>query len=507
MCQDILEEIGNFVAQDDDPDAETSQCLAYLARVCKIFNVTFEKMLWASLPSVVPLLRLLSPLRLNAIVVSGPYAWSLESEEGVSPEDWARFLRRASMVRKLHRQLDCFSPSVWACISKQAAGQILLPRMRELDWRFDRPESMVLELSLLISPCLERLALDFSLGVTEPRDFSEHVRSMVETVVSLAPDLAGLHLTTNSLPLYHLSRHLPLISMLRRLSELSLLETLYTADFDMLRMLSSLKTLTKLVVGADLPRDPLPDLRGFRVLEQLHVMSHPSAEKILELLAMVSSPKLLNVAFNDNAQRSERYVVSLWGPQDFLAVCDELARRFSMLEQIEIAVRTKDVDSLDLAIARLASLRSLKKVDIRTTERPRAANPMVSVSDALFAPLAAGWPHLVYFRLSVTRSTGCVTPGVLVKVADGCPKLRELHMPRLDVTAATVGDVGMFPTRKHPLAVLCVQHAHIADDQVCAGIVYGLFPFLSIENSSGYDAGDAWKRMARVLAVAQLLRS
>ncbi|KAI0697408.1 hypothetical protein C8T65DRAFT_832498 [Cerioporus squamosus] len=221
--------------------------------------------------------------------------------------------------------------------------------------------------------------------------------------------------------------------------------------------------LTRRKTGVqDLRGEPIPDRSSFLSLVYFHVVNHPRAEVVLTLLAMISSPKLLSVVVNNSYYNTEP---ARQGPQELVAVCDLLPLRFPTLKRFE--------------------------VDICTQETP------ISVTDNVFAPFATGWAHLVILRILTHVSSGFVTLKVLLEIADGCPRLEELCIPRLDVNHTSLRHVALVPSSKHGLQVLCVQKAVIADDDACAGVIDRIFPELDTI-ASAWDfkrVGDEWKRM------------
>ncbi|RDX48728.1 hypothetical protein OH76DRAFT_652433 [Lentinus brumalis] len=483
MCQDILEEIGRHLFT-----GQTS--LGFwrgggVARVCKAFNVAFDKMLWAHLPSILPLIWLLPWIKAR-----NHQGCFYTLGRVPTPDEWSRFVHRASMVRKLDLSpFYLISFFVWNLLSHRTAGKPLLPGLRDLNWDVDQTDLMAHESALVASPCLGTLRLAFRREVIIPSG-DDPTLAILQEVVRRSPAITRL--TFEYLPRRPSSRNLRPISMLHRLSELRFPRGNNEVEYDLLRMLSAMDAISRLVIGVDLREDPFPDFCGFPALRHLHVINDPPAESIFKLFAMISSKGLLDVALNHNGFTDPQHSVP-WSPRDLSAMCDSLAQRFSMLERLEINMPTRDVQSLDFVISPLASLRSLKEMHIQLKETS-SEDTTISLSDALFAPFAGEWPQLTSFRLVLEKSSGCVSPRVLVLLADSCPLLEELCIPRLDVTLATVGDVASFSTNWHPLRVLCVREAIVDDHEMCARIVDGLFPEIDAVASSAPDPGTQGRR-------------
>ena len=178
-CPDILEELALHIAEDIEEDSwswksESRQIVSRLSRVNRAFNAFFIKKLWATLPSIEPLLRVLSALvvvdfeqpsshkayvstegsyinhRRTSIlqVLSGP----------IDAAEWSRCMYLGSLVRRLYGITSTLAaPSVWMYHAVLLGEKTLLPSVQELHWTIKSSTSV--ELVLLVSPSLPMLFL------------------------------------------------------------------------------------------------------------------------------------------------------------------------------------------------------------------------------------------------------------------------------------------------------------------------------------------------------------
>lgn len=502
MCQDVLEEIGRcLLAEEDRWTAETSLNLACLARVCKVFNVSFNKMLWAKLPSIVPLLRLLSWVscaphdddEITKIYVSitKPRIRCFLSEHlaqvlsgPVDLDNWSRFLCLASMVRKLESEAyrtdnpdtSCtVSPSVWKTMTMLSEGKPLLPNLQHYYWRDDPDQpadSMLNEVSLFVaSPSLRKLSLAF-----RGRQTLDTMAQAFQTIFSSSPALTVLDVRALPSHQQHLAPTIIPVGMLGRLSELKL-PAFPTSDPDMFRTLSSMEALSELTIGASFGYDPSLDVSGFPSLTYLQLL-RPCPDTVLTVISAIASHKLLRLDVPCAHFSGDRP----WICEDLSALFTLLAQRFPLLQELHVDVVTVTLQSVDFVTTSLMSLLSLKRISLAFRDDYMRWHRKALMTDTFFSAFAA-WQSLVSFGfitpLALDHSiTVCVvTPTLLVTIANECPRLEELRIPYLRVThASDAMDAASLSTRCHPLRVLDVQY-----DETVADIIHGLFPHLNID--------------------------
>ncbi|TFK91985.1 hypothetical protein K466DRAFT_269609 [Polyporus arcularius HHB13444] len=398
MCQDVLEEIGRcLLAEEDRWTAATSLNLACLARVCKVFNVSFNKMLWAKLPSIVPLLRLLSWVSCaphdddeitKIYVLSGP----------VDLDNWSRFLCLASMVRKLeseaYRTVDpdtscTVSPSVWKTMAMLSEGKPLLPSLQHYYWRDDPDQpadSMLLEVSLFVaSPSLRKLSLAF-----RGRQSLDTMAQAFQTIFSSSPALSVLDV--RALPSHQqtLSPTIIPVGMLGRLSKLKL-PAFPMPDLDMFRTLSSMEALSELTIGASFGYDFSPDVSGFPSLIYLQLL-RPCPDTVLTVISAIASHKLLRLDVQCARFSGDRP----WICEDLSALFTVLAQRFPLLQELHVDVVTVTLQSVDFVTTSLMSLLSLKRISLAFRDDYMKWHRKALMTDTFFSAFAA-WQSLVSF--------------------------------------------------------------------------------------------------------------
>ncbi|KIO31005.1 hypothetical protein M407DRAFT_19887 [Tulasnella calospora MUT 4182] len=140
---------------------------AALARVCRTWNDLAIDQLWSSLPSLLPLLRILLPL----VVVGG----ALDFDRKARPPNWKRFWELASKVRRLEHvdtleghttesptQLSGrISPNVipYLFLQQSWTGRLfLLPKLARLEWSVNWGYSLF-QLCHFLSPTLRDLII------------------------------------------------------------------------------------------------------------------------------------------------------------------------------------------------------------------------------------------------------------------------------------------------------------------------------------------------------------
>ncbi|KIO31004.1 hypothetical protein M407DRAFT_19886 [Tulasnella calospora MUT 4182] len=170
--------------------------------VCQTWNDFAVEQLWSSLPSLLPLLRILLPL----VIIDDAFDFNREA----GPPNWKRFWALASRVRKL-TQIDThkgdtsesptqltgrISPSVlpYLLLHLSWTGQqFLLPKLGRLEWSANWEHSMP-QLCHFISPTLRDLTI--RLDKSFPADRA------VRTLHSLA-SLPPLNITTLIISIDH----------------------------------------------------------------------------------------------------------------------------------------------------------------------------------------------------------------------------------------------------------------------------------------------------------------
>ncbi|KAG9006632.1 hypothetical protein FRB94_000558 [Tulasnella sp. JGI-2019a] len=170
----IPEIIGSIIQLADS----RTQCST--ARINKRWSEAALDSIWRCLNSIVPLLKLLGPMR------RVPYPSMFEFEHLPSAEGWARFWRIAPRVRTLThhdeqtidgRELSHLSSFVFVDLAAMHSGP-LLPNLRELEWHVIRMDTPFSLLFLFLGPHLRKLSLEIDINDVSPSSFSHLFRHL-----------------------------------------------------------------------------------------------------------------------------------------------------------------------------------------------------------------------------------------------------------------------------------------------------------------------------------------
>ncbi|KAI0695197.1 hypothetical protein C8T65DRAFT_744093 [Cerioporus squamosus] len=167
-CCDILEELVQYLQAE--AKSEPHLALSRLARVSRAFNAFFTRKLWATLPSIVPLLRVLSTVqvvdfrpfaRREEYVLAGP----------IASHEWSRCLYLASFAPRREVASPIHARALWEVVS-----------------------STSIELALLVSPSLRKLNLTFKGSDHDQDHWTVGLLALLRNAVPRMAGLSELHL-------------------------------------------------------------------------------------------------------------------------------------------------------------------------------------------------------------------------------------------------------------------------------------------------------------------------
>ncbi|KAL1938480.1 hypothetical protein VTO73DRAFT_11503 [Trametes versicolor] len=512
---DILEEIVRQLAPKMEwTDEGQRRALAAMSLVSQTFHVPANRVLWARLPSLCPLLLLL-PEFARFHQTQGQRCSTehllCRLSDPVAPQDWARFRTRAAVARTLleggpHGGKGPLDEESWSYLTRLSVGAPLLPSLRVLHWC---PAKTGRDLGLLAFPCLRRLALHH---IPPSEDRSEDgVLLAVQDMLINTPTLTEFELH-NSHGDFFTRIDLAVLQQLRAVRHVNpdstAIEVFHPEWFpeaDELLVLAALPALEHLRI--ELCLDCELELAGFHSLKTLHIVD--GGHCTLYFLQNCASPDLRELTIDLTGLSSPVYVESVMG-SELPPLCTTIAQRFPQLRRLKVERESTfiaDNPETFLAATRpLFTLRHLTALCLLFSEGA------LVLSNTVFEAFAEAWPALTSLTIcvrSIAHSAVAashpttVTLRALHTFSRHCPHLRELHIPHLhvafeDCDAEDIG--GSEHSPGHRLCTLAVCHAVVlADDCACARALHRLFPHLDIDASrelhskSSYSEYGDWE--------------
>lgn len=186
---EIPEVLSRIIGQADSKDQTVA------ARTSKAWNEAALNCIWRRLDSIVPLLKILSPLRR----IPYPSMWELEHLP--CEESWARFNHIAHRVRKLAhhdeqtidgREHSHLAFNVFMDLASMGPKP-LLPNLRELEWHVVRPDTPFSLVFLFLNPNLRQLSLEVDITDIPARSFN----NLLQLLPTYTPLLTHLYLYTH----------------------------------------------------------------------------------------------------------------------------------------------------------------------------------------------------------------------------------------------------------------------------------------------------------------------
>lgn len=399
-------------------------------------------------------------------------------------------------------------PSVWYHLRRLAAGQPLLPTLRELDWTTEPDQT---EIFMLVGPCLERLHLRFNpMHPFTDLEYDATLPLIVRNVISLAPSVKHFAITTRAI-----STVRSVLPEVHRMSKLRTLEldagpaTGFAFNAASLRSarLDTLEDLESLSIGFRVWDNAL-DADATIALPALRAL------KVVDYAGNIEAYKLFDVP----ALRSLEATICLpvHSPDTYRALSVAFARRFPAVSSIVLALRSLAPASATIPTVAFSLLDVIQPLlglsDIRVFSFLADGGARVSFPSADLYTLLRGWPLLLVLSIIVplpgTTPPSLVPemPGVstLVYAARNHEELKILHLNCLKISqeeldtalfigpATRAGDHSSALRAGSKLEVLTV--AHMTNDRgTCvrpnhgrllsrfAAVVNKMFPRLDLE--------------------------
>ncbi|RDB14878.1 hypothetical protein Hypma_016419 [Hypsizygus marmoreus] len=125
-----------------------------LARTCRAFHEPATAHLWYEIDTLIPLVKCMPA---DLWTITGENSQTLVFNRAVFPTDWPRFTKYARHVRRFGFRfwhwIDV-SVSVYESLHLAAAGQVLLPHLKELYWSYGRADGALPFICLFMPPNL-----------------------------------------------------------------------------------------------------------------------------------------------------------------------------------------------------------------------------------------------------------------------------------------------------------------------------------------------------------------
>ncbi len=449
-------------------------------------------------------------------------------EPEIDERIWSRFRWYAGLVREM--RASCVYPhqlgvhrNSWIVLASRLRGEPLFPSIRRLQIPADVEDIEPLLFSL--SPTVRSFILEFEIGVkvtAQDKDF-------LHPFLTLISDPSGYPLPPSMYELINLEgdggteevvQHLRKCTRLSMLEELDLSKIMYSIDHSSLTALSRLPSLHTLNAGL-LVRDPaIPPaftFSGFASLRNLSLRHQPlpTLSKILATSDPHTSPlRSLDLECGACIAADNPIFLPISEFQHHLALIGTAlpVAFLSLRLSFTYNARTEPPLPLSALFAPFLSLPNMKSFDVSFC---RGYVP--HVADADLRALAGAWPGLEVLRVWVWEmrapafSSACPpTIAGLVELATGCPRLRRVTLPALDVS--TLPAMSTLPSEGHEGVRFLDVCALVNDEGVAledvASILYVLFPCLEecSRRGAGTPQAKSWHEVQDAMRKMQVAR-
>ncbi|KAI1788301.1 hypothetical protein LXA43DRAFT_1159872 [Ganoderma leucocontextum] len=505
FCQEILLEIlahlspGWFPWDYSDRDRYPSQdlkhrrllqqTLASCARTCRAFSDLALAELWRVLDHHVLLLKLL-PWRTND---DGLFEEVLRLEPEIDGQVWSRFRWYARLVREMKGyvytdQIDVHR-NTWTLLASRLREEPLLPSLRRLQMPANVED--IVPFLFFLSPTVRAFTLEFELGsrvAVQDRDFLHPFLALISEPSRHPQDLPVRHLLGRKGDTEEVMQHLRKCTRLRMLEELDLSKVAYSIDSSSIAALSRLPSLHTLSTGLWVrvpPITPSFTFTGFASLRNLslRLLPLPTLSDILATSGLrTSTLRSIHLASSACTTDETPSPIPISEFQRHLSLI-----RTALPDDLEsfrlcliYSTRTEPPHPLSALFAPFFTLGRLKTFDVSFR---RGYVPHVADED--LRALAAAWPHLEVLSIWVWEMRAPTfsaarppTVAGLVELARGCPRLRRVTLPALDVSV--LPEVSTHPRDGHSGVRFLDVNALVGDGGVAveevASLLDRLFP-------------------------------
>ncbi|KAI0763014.1 hypothetical protein C8Q74DRAFT_1293209 [Fomes fomentarius] len=458
------------------------------ARVCKAFVDPANRVLWRSIPSLLPLWLILPPLKRvrtagyveDISVLSSAIQYILADD--ITPAQWSRFREFAALIREVRMDFSSTGivhPSVLAHISHLLKGERLLPRLHTLCWFANSP--LDAHLLPILTPTLRRFELHCAYEFRDPnlQFSSEEDRAVAEGV--LVRTICREAPLIEDIKLHRIQRAAPLrpLGALRHVRKLNLVDCCEFGEDDgeTLRVLAGLENLEELTnVSVQFSEDetdmsPLP-ASGFHKLTTLGITGDVAA-----------MPRLLGTVKGKLRRLRLRAQGTM---EDWLPAFENMVPYVPCLLELELDVRNpmrtvSERWELGGFIGPFLQLGEVEELAVRTAVDfvdPEEKPFRLDVGDEDLEDIAKAWPKLKSISLDVHSQSAPSLRGVAVVAAE-CVGLETLLLPRLN-TSVEAGLPSPLPVQRalRRLSVYEVEKVWITNRDAVGAVLWEMFPLM-----------------------------
>ncbi|KAF9459067.1 hypothetical protein BDZ94DRAFT_1269115 [Collybia nuda] len=455
---DIIDQV--LLKLIEDKQAKKTD-LVSMARCCKAFEDPSLNRLWASMSSVVPLLKLIHGVEefQGSLIITGKIDF-----KKLPPrvQSYAKRIRDVNYdVTGDFSQVDS---STWMRL--EHVNGALLPNLRSFRLSYTNPSTLGKERSLLLLPALLRSGSLSSFTFKTSPVTNQNTRYEVGPILNLLGDY-NLEIETLEVAGTFISRYSKVLGTIRSLQCVSLEMALDSNLPDVLTALSSLPRIRRLTLAffgttlhpGHLQSHTFPELVGITLRGKITFMSR--------VLAAIKAPSLEYVDIKVMPGAGDGTQESVL-PSLQLIRFPALKRIFIDLVGCNSSPRLGERDN-KLSIVNPILGNSCVEELVMTS-----LDPSMCLSDYEVIDLATSWPLLKVLRLEHTsRPTERPTFASLGYLAERCPCLVELSV---SLREERLHDVGLKPMST--LGELNLQHTDIKRYARAARYIDKLFPFL-----------------------------
>ncbi|OBZ76078.1 hypothetical protein A0H81_03136 [Grifola frondosa] len=393
----------------------------------------------------------------------------------IQEDEWSRFQQYAGRVRELHHHEvnDKIDRSAFDALFLRNGGKPLLPALEGLDWRQSSPHGA--EMLSFMPESLRRLRFFLTSrngGSEIPRKRDYNFGTALWLVATRVPTLGVLEVRGVEHPC-----SLSSLAEFKHLCTLSL-GTIPSISV-VLQSCAAMEHLQSLsfFLHPNRSNELVGTFRtGFRALRSLS-MSGTSSDTT-SMLAAIRSPHLYSVVM--------MITLEVRDLEGWRRCYQTLGSRFaSSLRTLEITclppvwqVIGDEIVPLQENIEALLTLHKLEKLYLAIDDI------YVSLTDDDFLKIATAWPELSSLTIYVRQSDSVPPPSIhsLKIIAEHCPRLKTLTLPRLNVSDLSELEIEASPPMmSHKLQNLSIADLELTDREGARLVRFldSIFPYLS----------------------------
>ena len=401
--------------------------------------------------------------------------------------------------------------NTWTVLASRLQGEPLLPSLRRLQMSVDMDD--IAPFLFCLSPTIRTFTYDFK---------REQYIPVLSPILTLISDPSGYPLESSMCQLIaregdgeEIIRHLRMSTRLRMLEELDLGSIMYRIDHQSIAALSRISRLPLLRtfhLGLWLKAcSPTPLLTFSDFASLRHISLHLRHFTFSDIISIscFRAPQLRSINLHYSAGMPGGACHESLPIAEFhhylTLLCTALPDAFEALQlRLDYSHSAEPVEQVSTLFAPSLSLHNLK------TFRIFLRGYVLHVLDDDLRVFASAWPRLEVLSICMPPSDRLPSVAGLIELAKGCPRLREVVLPSLDVS--TLPKMSALPSEGHKEVRFLYVGAKVKDDGVAvedvAEVLDRLFPYLD-----GYSrkwSGESWAKVqdaTREIQAARRLRA